>query len=78
MMPPSEPARPAPDAHVLEWLLEAESADLALSVLTIGEIGRGVARMADGTWVAVFGNGYNSLNQRAVLYIVRLADGVLL
>src|SRR5882672_11243518 len=37
-----------------------------------------VGRMADGTWVAVFGNGYNSDNRKAVLYIVRLADGVLL
>ena len=37
-----------------------------------------VARMADGTWVAVFGNGYNSDNQRAMLFVVRLADGVLL
>ena len=37
-----------------------------------------VARMADGTWVAVFGNGYNSDNHRAVLFIVRLEDGVLL
>ena len=37
-----------------------------------------VARMADGTWVAVFGNGYNSANHRAMLFIVRLADGVLL
>jgi type IV pilus assembly protein PilY1 len=37
-----------------------------------------VARMADGTWVAVFGNGYNSNNHRAMLFIVRLADGVLL
>ena len=37
-----------------------------------------VARMADGTWVAVFGNGYNSDNHSAMLFIVRLADGVLL
>jgi type IV pilus assembly protein PilY1 len=37
-----------------------------------------VARMADGTWVAVFGNGYNSVSQRAMLYIVRLEDGALL
>ena len=37
-----------------------------------------VARMADGTWAAVFGNGYNSDSQRAMLFIVRLADGVLL
>ncbi len=37
-----------------------------------------VARMQDGTWVAIFGNGYNSDNQRAVLFIVKLADGTLL
>jgi type IV pilus assembly protein PilY1 len=37
-----------------------------------------IARMADGTWVAVFGNGYNSDSQQSVLFIVRLADGVLL
>ena len=37
-----------------------------------------VARMADGTWVAVFGNGYGSDNHRAVLYIVDLEDGTLL
>ncbi len=43
---------------------------------TIGQ--PAVARMRDGTWVAVFGNGYNSTNHRAVLYIVRLADGALL
>ncbi|HUF71501.1 MAG TPA: PilC/PilY family type IV pilus protein [Gammaproteobacteria bacterium] len=37
-----------------------------------------VARMADGTWVAVFGNGYNSDNHRAVLFIVDLETGTLL
>jgi type IV pilus assembly protein PilY1 len=37
-----------------------------------------VARMADGTWVAVFGNGYNSDNHRAFLFIVDLEDGTLL
>lgn len=37
-----------------------------------------VARMADGSWVAVFGNGYNSDNHRAVLFIVDLETGALL
>lgn len=37
-----------------------------------------VARMRDGTWVAVFGNGYNSDNDRAVLFIVNLETGALL
>lgn len=37
-----------------------------------------VARMADGSWVAVFGNGYNSDDHKAVLFIVDLATGTLL
>lgn len=37
-----------------------------------------VARMADGTWAAVFGNGYGSTSEKAMLYIVRLSDGALL
>ncbi len=37
-----------------------------------------VARMADGTWAAVFGNGYGGANNNAILYIVRLSDGALL
>ncbi len=45
-----------------------------------------IARMANGTWVAIFGNGYNntvpdgnvSTTGNAVLYVVRLSDGVLL
>lgn len=35
-----------------------------------------IARLASGDWVAVFGNGYNSNNDRAYLYVVRLSDGV--
>ncbi|MFN2309886.1 MAG: pilus assembly protein [Gammaproteobacteria bacterium] len=34
-----------------------------------------IARMSDGEWVAIFGNGYNSTGHRARLYIVRLSDG---
>ncbi|WP_127475933.1 pilus assembly protein [Sulfurivermis fontis] len=37
-----------------------------------------IARMMNGDWAAIFGNGYNSANHRAVLYIVRLRDGALL
>lgn len=33
---------------------------------------------ADGTPVVIFGNGYNSDNQQAVLYVLRLSDGELL
>lgn len=34
-----------------------------------------IARMADGNWAAIFGNGYGSANGKAVLYIVKLSDG---
>lgn len=34
-----------------------------------------VVRMANGKWAAVLGNGYNSDNQRAVLFILDLEDG---
>ncbi len=34
--------------------------------------------LESGDWVAVFGNGYNSLNGGSYLYVVRLSDGALL
>lgn len=37
-----------------------------------------IARMSNGDWAAVFGNGYNGDSHSAVLYIVRLSDGQLL
>ena len=33
------------------------------------------ARMRDGTWVAIFGNGYDSVNGQAKLFIVNLQTG---
>jgi type IV pilus assembly protein PilY1 len=37
-----------------------------------------IVRMHDGEWAAVFGNGYNSDSNRAVLFIVSLSSGQLL
>ena len=37
-----------------------------------------VVRMQNGKWAAVFGNGYNSNNNHAVLFIVDIADGTLI
>jgi type IV pilus assembly protein PilY1 len=34
-----------------------------------------IARLHNGKWAAIFGNGYNSTNERAYLYIVDLEDG---
>lgn len=44
--------------------------------LTMGQAS--VVRMANGEFAAVFGNGYNSLNQQAVLYIVNIKTGHLI
>lgn len=37
-----------------------------------------VARLHDGNWAAVFGNGYNSASDKAFLYIVNLSTGSLI
>ncbi len=37
-----------------------------------------IVRMANGDFAAVFGNGYNSVNQKAVLYIVDIKTGTLI
>ena len=56
----SEPARPQPNEGVVDWLRAQRAWDLAVSVLTFGEIARGVERMAAGrrrmqlqTWLSV-------------------------
>ncbi|WP_026182041.1 pilus assembly protein [Thioalkalivibrio sp. AKL6] len=36
-----------------------------------------IARLPDGNWVALFGNGYNSVSHQAQLFMVNLADGSL-
>lgn len=37
-----------------------------------------IGRLNGGQWVAIFGNGYNSTNGNAYLYVVDLEDGTLL
>lgn len=37
-----------------------------------------IARLNNGEWAAIFGNGYNSTSDKAFLYIVNLADGSLI
>lgn len=44
----SEPARPKPDARVLAWLEARAPRECALSVLTLGEIQKGVSLMPEG------------------------------
>lgn len=38
----------------------------------------GIGKLANGTWVAIFGNGYNSTDGTAHLFVVRLSDGAIL
>ncbi|MBW3630381.1 MAG: type II toxin-antitoxin system VapC family toxin [Gemmatimonadetes bacterium] len=44
----SEAAKPRPDPSLLEWLLRIPTLDLAISVLTIGEIQKGVSLLPEG------------------------------
>ncbi len=37
-----------------------------------------ITKMHDGSWVAIFGNGYNSTNENAVLYIVDIETGAII
>jgi len=37
-----------------------------------------IARLNNGDWAAIIGNGYNSASDKAFLYVVRLSDGQLI
>ena len=61
----SELARPHPDARVSDWLDDQDVASLHLSVLTVGEIEKGVAVLPRGrkkrsltTWLATLRSTY--------------------
>lgn len=43
----SEVIKPQPDGHVISWLLQQSEDDLYLSVLTFGEIEKGIEKAAD-------------------------------
>ncbi|MBI5612484.1 MAG: hypothetical protein HY942_05405, partial [Gammaproteobacteria bacterium] len=37
-----------------------------------------IARLSDGTWAAIFGNGYNSTGDKAELFVVNILTGALI
>lgn len=45
----SELVRPRPDAAVLTWFAERSALDVGLSVLSLGEIAKGIAVLSQGT-----------------------------
>jgi len=58
------------ESNVLWEITSVDHPDLGY---TIGNAQTG--RMPNGDWVAVVGNGYESTNKRAVLFLIRLKDG---
>ncbi|MCO4758475.1 MAG: hypothetical protein KC477_10645, partial [Oceanospirillaceae bacterium] len=53
-------------------LWDLDSTDLAELGYTFGNAS--VVKLPDGTWAAIFGNGYESANHKAGLYIVNMED----
>ncbi|HAL40334.1 MAG TPA: hypothetical protein DCP03_20440 [Polaromonas sp.] len=64
-------------ANSILWEINQSSSGVGT---TFGNVmGRpGIGKLANGTWVAIFGNGYNSADGTANLYVVRLTDGAIL
>ena len=60
----------ADNTFLWEFTDSATPADMGLSYSRPA-----VVRLRNGKWAAVFGNGYNSTNGKAVLYIVDIANG---
>lgn len=61
-------------SDILLWeFTEADDADLGLTYSQPS-----IGKLQDGTWAAVFGNGYNSPSGKAVLYIVNISNGNLI
>lgn len=58
----------APSASMVKW--EYTDADMGLSYSRPQ-----IARLPDGNWAAVFGNGYNSNSGRAYLYVINIETG---
>ncbi|NTV99465.1 MAG: type II toxin-antitoxin system VapC family toxin [Chlorobiaceae bacterium] len=44
----SEMVRPVPDAGVVQWIEKHDEFDLYLSVITLGEIQKGISRLSSG------------------------------
>lgn len=71
----SDPEGFDPDSDILWELTHEDDPDIGF---TFGD--PIITRLDDndGTWVAVFGNGYNSDDEQAHLFVVRISDGQIL
>lgn len=69
-------AEPSFSASRILWEINSNLAGFADLGFTLGQAS--IVRMANGEFAAVFGNGYNSANHKAVLYIVDIKTGALI
>jgi type IV pilus assembly protein PilY1 len=66
-------AEAAPNSVVMWEFTDADDADLGYTYSQAT-----IARLHNGQWAAIFGNGYNSPSGTAVLYVVNLHTGALI
>jgi len=71
-----ETAEASFSANRVLWEINSTTTGFADLGFTLGQAS--IVRMANGEFAAVFGNGYNSANHRAVLYIVDIKTGALI
>lgn len=65
------PTRPTFDQNKILWEINSTTQPELGYTIGTPQIGR----MPNGDWVAILGNGYESLSKRAQLFIIRLTDG---
>ena len=69
----TDPSRLGPQSVLWELDANGDFADLGNVLGTLAAV-----RLTNGRWAAIFGNGYNSDNGRAILYVVDIASGKLI
>jgi len=71
----SELVKPSPDANVVDWLSGTPTERLYLSVITIGEIRKGLIRLPDSRRKVLLANWLNMLleDYRSRIYSIDLA-----
>jgi len=70
----SEPKQKKPNRKVLEWLGEQDESKIYLSVLTIGEIRKGIARLDSGKKKAELEKWLEKLRNRFARRILPLSE----
>lgn len=74
----SEPERKRPDRNVLEWLDNVDYRSVYLSALTVGEIKKGVAKLATGKRKAHIQNWLEDVRQHFAGRILPMTENTFL